>query len=189
MLNCEINMKKHRIFIAIDIPEGLKDVAEKEIEGFYKNPLARAVERENWHITLVFCGYLDEEKLKELKEKAKKIAEKTEKFELAPDKIIFAPPAKNPRMVWLTFKRSPKFLKLSKEFSQFSKNSRETLPHLTLIRFKEFYYPNLKKLLPENGTDLKNEGKSFIIESINIMESHLSPNGPKYELLCRNYLR
>lgn len=174
--------------MAIDVPEELKNVAEAYLGKFYKNPLARAVERGNWHITLVFCGYLDEEKLDELKERTKEIAEKTDKFELAPDKIIFAPPAKSPRMVWLTFKRSPKFLKLSKEFSQFNENSREVLPHLTLARFKEFHYPKLKKLLPENGTDLKNI-KSFMVESIKIMESRLSPIGPKYELLCQNYLR
>lgn len=176
-------MGKYRIFVAIDIPEELKNVAEAYIEPFYKNNLARVVEKENWHITLIFCGYLDEDKLDKLKEKTKEIAEKTEKFELIPDKIIFAPPSRTPRMVWLTFKHSPGFSKLSKEFSQFSENSRESFPHLTLIRFKEFHYPNLKKLLPENGIDLKSKAKPFMAESINIMESHLSRNDPKYELV------
>lgn len=176
---------KHRIFIAINIPDALKNVAEEYLGKFYKNSLIRVVGKENWHITLVFCGYLNEEKLKKLKETAEKTADETKKFELSPDKIIF----KNNRMVWLSFKQSPEFSNLSKRFNEFSHDTREAFPHLTLIRFKEFYYPNLKKLLPENGIDLKNEGKSFIIESINIMESHLSPLGPKYNLLCRNYLK
>lgn len=90
-----MKMEKHRIFVAIDIPEELKNVAEAHIEPFYKNELARVVEKENWHITVVFCGYLDEEKLGELKKIAEKIADETKSFELLPDKIIF----KNNRMV------------------------------------------------------------------------------------------
>lgn len=182
-------MSKHRIFVAIDIPEELKDIIETHIEPFYKNNLARVVERENWHITAVFCGYLDDEELKKLKEKVKEVAEKTEKFALIPNKIIFAPPNKKPRMVWLTFKPSQIFSKLCKSFSGLFQDNREQSPHLTLVRFKEFHYPNLKNLLPENGIDLENETKPFMVESINIMESHLSPKGPKYELLCRNYLK
>lgn len=178
-------MSKHRIFVSIDIPEELKKVAEKYIAPFRENNLARVAEKENWHITIVFCGYLDEEKLNKLKENAKKIADERRKFELTPDKIIF----KNKRMVWLTFKHSAEFSKLSRGFSHFSQNNHESLPHLTLARFEEKYYPALKKLLPENGVDLTNETKSFMIESINIMESHLSPKGPKYELLCRNCLK
>jgi len=118
-----------------------------------------------------------------------KVSQETKGFELIPDKIIFAPPKRTPRMVWLTFKYSPEFLKLSKNFPDFSQETREQVPHLTLVRFKEEYYSNLKKFLPEEGVILKDKTEQFLVESINIMESHLSPNGPKYELLCRNYLK
>ena len=182
-------LSKHRIFVAIDIPEGLKNVAEKYLGRFYKNPLVRVVKKENWHITVDFCGYLNDEELNKLKERARKIKEETKKFELVPDKIIFAPPQKKPRMVWMTFEPSQIFLKLCNNFKEFLQNSREQFPHLTLLRFKEFHCPNLKNLLPPEGIDLKNETKPFTVESINIMESHLSSNGPKYELVCRNYLK
>lgn len=191
-------MSKHRVFVSIDIPEELKNVAEAGIEEFYKNNLARVGKKENWHITVVFCGDLTNEELERLKEKIKKIASETKKFDLVPDKIIFAPPyqskhgteqaPRKPRMVWLTFKYSPEFIKLSKEFSTFTdKNMLKPLPHSTLIRFKDFHYPKLKKLLPQEGINL--EVKSFTIESINIMESHLSPQGSKFETICRNYLK
>jgi 2'-5' RNA ligase len=181
----DMKMKKYRIFVSIDIPEEVKNVAEAHIEGFYKNNLARVGEKENWHITVVFCEYLDEEKLKKLKEISKKIVSETNKFEITPDKIIF----KNNRMAWLTFKQSPEFSNLSKRFNEFSHHARQSLPHLTLVRFDQKYYPELKKLLPENGIGLEKETKPFIVEAINIMESHLSPLGPKYELLCRNCLK
>jgi len=50
---------KHRVFVAIEIPKKLKNVTEKYLGEFYKNSLARVVEKKNWHITVVFCGYLD----------------------------------------------------------------------------------------------------------------------------------
>ena len=175
-------MPKRRIFISIDVPDELKNIAENYLESFL-------FKKENWHITIVFCGYLNEEELARLKESAKNIALEIQSFELTPDKIIFAPPQRTPRMVWLTFKPSPEFLNLSKNFSEFSQEKREQSPHLTLARFKEEHYSNLKKFLPQDGVDLKNETKPFRIESINIMESHLSSLGPKYNLLCRNYLK
>ncbi len=171
-------MSKYRIFISIDIPEELKNIAENYLASFL-------FKKENWHITVVFCGYLDNEGLKKLKEKTKKISGETKSFELIPDKIIF----KNNRMVWVTFKPSSEFLKLSRNFSEFNQEKREQIPHFTLVRFKEEHYSNLKKFLPQDGVDLKNETKPFRIESINIMESHLSSLGPKYNLLCRNYLK
>lgn len=179
-------MGKHRIFIAIDIPEELKNAVEAEIKKFFKNELARVVKRVNWHITVVFCGYLDNEKLEQLKETARKIADETKSFELTPDKIIF----KNKRMIWLTFKRSAEFDNLSKKFIAFADNGiLKPLPHATLARFEEKHYSNLKNLLPEDGIDLMQETKPFGVKQIDIMESHLSPRGLKYELLCRNYLK
>jgi len=150
-------MPKHRIFVSIDIPEELK-----------KN--------ENWHITVVFCGYLDNEKLEKLKEATERISQDTKGFELTPDKIML----KDKRMVWLTFKYSLDFVKLHKRFSEFSQHSFNPRPHVTLARLKNSGYPDFNKLLP---------AKPFIVKSINIMESHLSSKGPKYELICRNYLK
>lgn len=176
-------MEKHRIFVAIDIPEELKNITEKHLEPFYKNKLARVAEKDNWHTTVVFCGYLTDEEIEKLKKLAKKSTEEVKKFELIPDKIIFAPP-KKPRMVWITFKPSDAFEKLSRKLIDFTdKNMLRPLSHTTLVRFKEFHYYNFKKLLPENGIDLKKETEPFMVESINIMESHLSAKGPKYELL------
>lgn len=179
---------KHRIFISINMPKELKKIVEKYIEPFRENEMARVAENDNWHLTVVFCGYLDNEKLERLKETARKIANEIKSFELVPDKIIFAP-AKNPRMVWLTFKYSQEFISLAKNFIDFNYGNFRPNPHITLVRFQEQHYSNLKSLLPPNGIDLKNETKSFIVESINIMESRLSQLGPKYELICQNYLK
>lgn len=177
-------MADRRVFVSIDIPKKLKETAQKHIEPFYKNPLVRVSENKNWHITVVFCGYLDEKGLNKLKETARKIGEETKAFELTPDKIIWAPPNKKPRMLWLTFGPSKEYDNLAKKLIGFAdKNMLKPLPHTTFARFKEFHYPNLKPLLPQEGVDLKNEIRPFLANSIEIMESHLNQNGAKYELL------
>ena len=162
-------MPKHRVFISIDIPEELKNIIESHLASFL-------FKKEIWHITAVFCGYLDEKELNKLKETTEKIVQNTKKFELIPAKIIL----KNNRMIWLTFKTSPEFLKLTKEFTNFNQEAREQIPHVTLVRLKKEDYSNFEKILSV---------KPFLVELISIMESHLSPNGPKYELICRNYLK
>ncbi len=144
---------------------------------------------ENFHITIVFCGYLTDMELEQLKAYTKKATSEIEEFELVPEKIIFSPKHK-PRMVWLTFKNSPEFMNLTRKFIDFSdKNSEKPLPHVTLVRFQQQHYPNLKPLLKEDGLDIKSEIKPFVVESIDIMESHLNRHGPKYELVCRNCLK
>lgn len=177
---------KHRIFVSINAPEELKKVAEKYIAPFMKSNLARVAENGNWHITVVFCGYLDDEKLNELKKAAKKIADETKSFELTPEKIIFAPlghtRGKPPRMVWLAFKHSQEFANLCKKFADFGDSNLMPSPHITLARFQQQHYLNLKPLLPSEGITLKEEAKPFIVKQINIMESYLSKNGQKYEL-------
>jgi 2'-5' RNA ligase len=176
-------MADKRIFVSIDIPKKLKETAQKHIEPFYENSLARVTKKENWHITVVFCGYLTEEELESLKEKARQITKNIKKFDLTPDKIVFAPKRK-PRMVWLTFRPSAGFENLSKKFAEFTnKRIVKLVPHSTLVRFKEWHYPNLKNLLSENGIGFKEEARPFLVESIEIMESRLSSSGPKYELL------
>lgn len=178
---------KHRIFVSIDVPEELKIVAEKYIAPFMENDLARVAENNNWHITVVFCGYLDDEELNKLKETARKIADEMKSFELTPDKIVFAPLghtlSKPPRMVWLTFKYSKEFANLCKKFADFCDSDLGPSPHITLARFQQQHYPNLKPLLPPGEIELKEEAKPFIVKQINIMESRLSKNGPKYKLV------
>ena len=54
-----------RLFLAIDIPENLKEEVAKFQEQF-KIKGIKLVEKENLHITVKFLGEVDEEKLKEI---------------------------------------------------------------------------------------------------------------------------
>ena len=172
-------MDTHRIFIAIDIPPKLKNSAEAELGGFYGRNVARVISKENWHVTVVFCGDITTRELENLKATAHKVAKETRSFKLSPDKITFAH-----NMVWVTFKNSSEFMDLSKSFSAFSsKESKPPLPHITLAKFKSFDYLKVKELLPQNGVEISTGELDFCVDSVNIMQSFLTPAGSEFKLL------
>lgn len=204
-------MPKQRIFIAIQIPEEVKNTAEFYLKPFFPleadPPSAendrniRIPKKEGWHITVVFCGYLDEKETEELKKIVGSIALEFKSFKLVPQKILFAPPSR-PRMIWLDFENSSEFAKLKMKienemikrqkdgfFRNFRQESREPHPHLTLARFEEKYFLNIKKFLPENGIDLTKETSPFPVNNIDIMESHLSRSGADYEVVSNISLK
>lgn len=178
-------MVKRRIFIAIDIPDELKKTARTFLDGFQTDVPVKKTKEENMHITVVFCENLSDGELEELEKAAEKTANRTKKFRLAPKRTVFAPPGADiKQMVWVTFKRSPEFVALSGEFTGFAeKNMKAPFPHVTLVRFNNLHYPNLKKLIPKEGTSLEGDVPPFTVERINIMESVASREGARYKLL------
>ena len=155
-------MPKRRIFIAIQVPEELKNAAEFYLKPFFDDKNIRIPKKEGWHITLVFCGYLEEEELKKVKEIVGNIASNTNSFEISPDKILFYPP-KRPRMVWLAFEASPQFSQLKKEIEDgiISFQARGTIQKFQsrlsressfdFGRFEENYFSNIKKFFPKRS--------------------------------------
>jgi 2'-5' RNA ligase len=194
-------MPKRRIFIAIQVSEELKNTAEFYMKPFFDDRNIRIPRKEGWHITVIFCGYFNEKEIEELGKIVKGIALESKSFEITPQKILFAPPNR-PRMIWLDFKNSPEFAKLKlkiedeiikkqKEgfFKNFRQEIREPHPHLTLARFEEKHFPNIKKFLPKEGIDLTKETAPFQIKSIDIMESHLLRAGADYGIVSNIALK
>ncbi len=95
-------MPKKRIFIAIQIPEELKNILENHLKPFLNNRNLRISKKEGWHITLVFCGYFDGKEIEALIEIVKNVVSESGFMEFAPQRILFAPPLR-PRMIWLSF--------------------------------------------------------------------------------------
>lgn len=161
-------MKKHRIFIAINLPLGIKNHLLQYKEKFDYLP-ARWTKKENLHITLDFLGYLTDEEIAELCQKTEKIISQKNSFLVRLDRICYGPPDKtNPRMIWAM---GPKIKQLN------------ILPHVTLARLISWQFRQLEyeerpqideEIAPERG------GLSFQANSIDIMESRLKRGGPEY---------
>lgn len=190
MVFCDIfkpmfNSKK-RLFIAINLPKNIKKNIVMEIEKFRYNFTndVRFLEPENWHITLVFLGYQPEENLPAILEAMEETSQQFSVQEIEFAGISYGPIAATPRMVWLNgSEATSKSLSVIKEFLEnalvdkgirFQRESRGFKAHITLARFSQI----AKKDLPEIE---KKVDWNFLPETLDLMESHLSRNGAKYE--------
>lgn len=179
----------HRIFLAINLPNEIKDFLKNYQEEFREIP-AKWVKPENLHITLLFLGNIKADFLPKIFQICETLSKKFQKFHIELEKIDFFP--KNtfpPQMIWVFVKKSETLDLLQKSLREeliknhvpFHDEEREFFPHITLARIKKFEF---RRLDPDEIPEIKREiSLSFEAESIDVMESHLKRDGPQYYLL------
>ena len=99
---------RHRIFIAINLPKGIKDKL-LEYQSKWPEIPSRWTKPENLHFTLIFLGYLNDEELVNVCQITKEVASKYKPFSIKLEKIIYGPSAGKPRMIWLEGEKSSEF--------------------------------------------------------------------------------
>ncbi|MEO0089463.1 MAG: RNA 2',3'-cyclic phosphodiesterase [candidate division WOR-3 bacterium] len=181
-------MNKIRSFIALEIPEEIKNEVYQHIENFKKDNLpVKWVEKENLHITLVFLGEQDLNFINRVKEILKNLSSNFKPFYINLTNFGFFPNAKKPRVFWVGINKNKEIItqmveKLNNELKKigFKPEEREFSPHLTIGRFKAVF--NAEKYLT-----LKYKSKDFLIDKITLFKSTLTSTGPIYEVI-ENYL-
>jgi 2'-5' RNA ligase len=179
-----------RLFISINIPDDIKQAISKKkdiLESML--PGAKFIKEINWHLTIVFLGYQEDEAILPIIEGMQSVCSKFEAPEIILNNISYAPPKGAPRMIWLngteesSKKLAPLKIVLEDELInnrvRFGLEKRIFNAHLTLAKFSEIS----KKELPEIDGKFKNLNWSFIPESLDLIESHVSKGGSKYEVL------
>ena len=104
---------KKRLFIAINIPEKIKDRiegkivslreisrGEKKIRRSFQNDI-RFLDRSNWHITITFLGYQEDLALAPIVKSMKSAAENFSAPEIEFTDISYGPKDGPKRMIWL----------------------------------------------------------------------------------------
>jgi len=186
-----VDLMRHRIFIAINLPEEIK----KELSSFqtkWPELPCRWTKKENLHITLIFLGYLNDEELLEVLKITKEVASRNSPFSINLKKIIYGPPKKMPpRMVWAEGEKSEELGKLQKDLENSLLTSsikglpepeaRPYTPHITLGRIRAWEW---RQIEPEERPKVAEEiSLNFEVNSIEIMESQLKRGGPEYTTL------
>jgi len=181
-------MKKRRIFIAIDMPSQIK----KKILDFQKKWFdlpVRWTKEANLHLTLVFIGYVDDERMLEICRLTKEIVKRHNPFEISFKQICLGPNSKEHRMIWLKGEKSIDLIKLKNDLENTLFNSYKSRfnnleikvfsPHITLARIKRDEWMKLP-----NKPDIEREALFNVsVDSVKIMESHLSRGGAEYAIL------
>lgn len=173
-----------RLFIAINLPDEVKNRIKKVIGGI---PDFRWIPPENWHLTLVFLGSQPDEAIIPILESIRESAQNFPAPVIEFEKIIYGPPNKPPRMIWLTgIKETSKILgeiknKLEDDLIEnrvrFKIENRPFNAHLTLTRFESISENFQLSQLPAPI--------NFTAQSLDLMESHLKRSGAEYDILTR----
>lgn len=181
---------KHRIFIAINLPEDLKTNLAN-YKNYWPELPCCWTKKDNLHITLDFLGYLSDEEMLEMCDVAKNVAKKHSPFSIRFNQIIYGPPKKNPpRMVWVQGEKSSEISKLKNDLEKaiaasanlrFSPESLIFSPHITLARIQAWQF---RKMEPEEKPGINEEiNLNFEVNSIEVMESELRRGGAEYIIL------
>lgn len=185
---------KRRIFIAITLPDDVKKqlaLYQEKIDNLFEAPSpVRWTKKDNLHITLMFLGYLTEDELMDVCRITQEVASRHQAFSINLKKILYGPPGKPPRMIWVEGEKSAELGALQKDLENSfvvsttqdpEEKGRPYAPHITLGRIKMWEF---RQQDPETRPEVEeNINLSFDVSAVEIMESKLKRVGPDYNIL------
>lgn len=182
-------MDTHRLFIAINLPEKIRNRFESYQENWPGLP-AKWTRPYNLHLTVLFLGNVAEENIPAVLEITKKLAEKYPPIEIKLDKISYGPPKKiPPRMVWISVGKNELLAELKNEIEKelteqnvhFQIEDRGFNPHITFARLNNF---ELRQMDPEEVPQIDEDiNFDFRAKTVEVMESQLKRSGANYDIL------
>lgn len=182
-----MNDKKKRLFIAINLPNEIKEEINRIISKKLKRlgwPV-RWIESENYHLTLKFLGYLSLEESQEITSVLKQVTQDQQSFNLTLSDFTLFPDPKRPRYICLGTENykvlkdfANKIIKKVDQLSFIKPERRPFKPHLTMARFNKLFNSASEEKLEKIKFN-----KTFQVTSIDLMQSHLSSGGAQYEIV------
>lgn len=178
---------KRRIFIAINLPENIKEELIKLLRILNKENRGKPikwVDGEGLHITLHFLGSLNEEQISRVGECLEKVASQYPVSRLELDGLGGFPDLIQPRVIFVRGREinGAKIAGLQKELGKglgglgFEIERRPWQPHITLGRVKgDGVRPRV--------VDYNLRVNSFEVETVDLMESKLSRAGAQYSVI------
>lgn len=169
-----------RCFISIDLPHEIVDDLKKIQQQLPKNSKYLLVDANLMHITLKFFKEINEKEIEGIKETLKKIS--FSKFKARFDAIdIFTP--KFIKVVYLSIAPKENFEKIHSLIDKMLSiegfgEDKGFESHVTLARVK---FVKDKKSFVEILNEINLPKKEFLIDSIKLKKSTLTPEGPVYE--------
>lgn len=184
-------MEKVRSFIAVNLSSEIKEYLTS-LQNILNIPETKIkwVEKDNLHLTMKFLGYISLEQTELIKSKLKEIANRCSPLiiKLSSNIGIF-PTYKMPRIIWVGIKEGTNELKeiynsIENNLSNkgFPRENKDFSGHITIgrvkfIRDKTNFIQILKRIEVNNFTQE--------VDSIDLMESKLTPNGPIYNITAK----
>jgi 2'-5' RNA ligase len=184
-------VKNLRLFFAVNFTEKEKGVFQKLIEAHQDLPL-RWVDPKNIHLTVLFIGYVPEERLPQIIDSCSQTFKKHRPFEIIFNEIDWGPLPARPRLIWIRGEpdKNQTLSKLHRDLTRtmdeagvqirnLKISNRGVTPHITLgrIKMREF------RSLPEKPAIKAPIRLVISAKSVELMESRLSGRGADYSIL------
>ncbi|MFA6321850.1 MAG: RNA 2',3'-cyclic phosphodiesterase [Candidatus Buchananbacteria bacterium] len=178
-------MKKH-CFIAINLPQEARWEIEALINDLQKinqDPRIKFINPKQVHLTLTFIGEIFHDQIELVVEMLQKIIGDFAATEIITQDLSAFPNVSEPRILYLNVKEVGQNLlpKIKKEIeSQLSQaglefDQKKWEPHLTLARVKDS--------VKIKTNDIQPYELSIPVESLDLMESQLKPEGSEYKII------
>ncbi|HYZ90833.1 MAG TPA: RNA 2',3'-cyclic phosphodiesterase [Actinomycetota bacterium] len=176
-----------RLFVAVDVPERIKQSIESGIVGMLRDrlPDARWTRPQGRHLTLKFLGNVDDERVGEIGEALRAVARKHRPFDASFDDIGGFPNLSRPRVLWIgvgegadPMSALAAGIESGLEPLGFEPEGRPFRGHFTLARFPK---PRVIGALPE----LDVPSDIFGVSDVVLFRSQLHPKGARYTALER----
>lgn len=176
---------KNHYFLAVKLPKEIKNFLQTWIdEKCALYPFLKWVYPEDYHITLVFLGFVEKNKLNELIERVTPVISKEKSFQLTLSKLGIFGTTKSPRIFWAGVNESESLNTLQKKLYdeclqlQFSLDKKPFNPHITIARKwggeEDFYEEKLISIINDEG-----EQVTFPVKEVVLYETHVDKR-PKY---------
>jgi 2'-5' RNA ligase len=174
-----------RCFIAIDIPEPIKEDVGKLIEVLNKHHGdVKWVVYKNLHLTLKFLGKTPEDLIPKIGESLSHIVLSYKPFCIKIYDVGVFPNRKYPRVIWVGIEDSEILKRLQRDIEGkmallgYQREEREFLPHLTVGRVRS--RKGMTNLIQELDNFKGKDFGSIDVHTIRLMQSELRPTGAQY---------
>lgn len=180
-----------RLFIAIEIPNEIKEFLYQLI--YLKTSLdgVSIVQKGNFHITLKFLGEVNEGLIPDITNTLRKISNGFSPFTLKITHPGVFPDKFKPRVIWIGTENTDSLKEMAKRIDEemeslgFKREDKNFKSHITVARVKNFHngkylFEKILKKFSGESSQLK-----FQVEEFVLMKSTLTPKGSIYDVLQR----
>jgi len=180
-----------RLFVAVNLP-----AAERRAAYEAAAPLRDArlpfkwVAEDSIHVTLRFLGEVEEARARPIGEALAAAVRPARPFDVTLGGVGAFPSLARPRVVWMGVERHPALELLANDVEKalmalaFEPELRPFHPHLTLGRAERSARPAALSGLEHLAAAIEYQG-AIVVESVDLMQSVLTPKGATYTVLSR----
>ena len=190
----EHSTEKLRLFIAIPIPEPVRDEiirVQREMQPLAPQSAARWTRPDQFHLTLRFLGDVPVAGLEKLKESVNAVCRSARPLQLRAEGAGFFPSPHSPRVVWVGIDDQAGLLvdlqkRIETAVRPFTAEPGEKnfSGHATLGRLKNLKPPDARKLAALAQTAKDRTFGEWTADEIEIIRSELSPLGARHTSLA-----